>query len=66
MSLNYHIYRFKIFFNETIWLRLAFTMPPKLALWCFIRVHGCTGCAPGDEYKEAYDTFKVKHGIKNM
>jgi hypothetical protein len=46
-------------------MRIAFILPPKIALWCFTRVVAIRGDAP-DWYKETYDAWVVKHKISRM
>lgn len=46
-------------------MKIAFALPPKIALWCFIRVVAPRGDAP-DWYKETHDAWVIKYGIRRM
>lgn len=50
---------------DKIPMNIAYIVPPKLALWCFIRVVSLRGDCP-DWYKQTYDSFLLKHNIKRM
>jgi hypothetical protein len=54
-----------IYWFREIPMKIAFLLPPKIALWCFIRVVAIRGDAP-DWYKEAYDSWVVKYNIRRM
>lgn len=50
---------------EKVLLKFVWMIPPKIALWCFVRVVSLRGDCP-DWYKETYDAFKLKHSINGM
>jgi len=47
--------KLKFLWTEKIALWIAFRLPKRVVLWCFIRVHSLSGEAPCDGYKKAYD-----------
>lgn len=52
------------FFTYKIPMNLAFMLPHKIKLWCFIYVYGSDGKGPTDEYKEKYDFYALKYKVK--
>lgn len=53
-------------YPERMFLKMVWLIPPKIALWCFIRVvtYSEQGCP--DWYKEVHDSFMLGHRIKKM
>lgn len=51
--------------TQNIPMKIAFMLPRKIQLWCFVVVAGINGDCP-DWYKEGYDNFKMKFNIKGM
>jgi hypothetical protein len=51
---------------ERLFLKLVWMIPPKIALWCFVRVvsYSVDGCP--DWYKDVHDSFMLGHNIKKM
>lgn len=49
------------FFTEELPRKLAYLVPRKVALYCFIRVY-CNLDSPGPEYKDAYNMWEAGMG----
>lgn len=60
--LRYKIAQFKYFFSETLPWKIAWWLPSKIALYCFVRVFSIRGDCPPD-YVVTYEMWATKHGI---
>ena len=63
--MKYEIKWFFIKLRHKINIKLAYILPHRLVMWCFIRVHAESGEAPGS-YKEAYDYYTSKYKLDNL
>jgi len=57
---------FFIKLRHKFFIKLAFMMPHRLVMWCFIRVHGESGEGPGEDYCKASDYYCNKYKIKDL
>lgn len=53
-------------YPDRLFIKFAWMIPPRIALWCFIRVvtYSEDGCP--DWYKNVHDSFFLGHNIKKM
>jgi hypothetical protein len=55
----------KRFFIDDMPRKIAFAIPAKIALWCFVRVVAIRGDCP-QWYGETYSMFMIDNNIKRM
>lgn len=65
MRISYVTFSVRLWWRESIeklrW-RIAWLIPRKIALLCFVRVSASTREAPGPEYSNAYRAFEQGAG----
>lgn len=49
--------------KQSLSMRIAWLLPPKVLLWAFIRAYSLSGDAPDSGYKKTYDLVVKKYHI---
>lgn len=52
--------------RHKFFIKLAYWMPHRLVMWCFIRVHAESGECPGKDYNFAHDYYCNKYEINDL
>lgn len=64
LSIQYDLKRYDVrrFFEDGLWRRIAFRLPHKIKLWCFICVSANVTDRPPDQitYPVAYDQWEAR------
>lgn len=62
-QIRYQIAQIKYFLTETVPWKIAWLLPPRIALFAFVRVFAIREDCP-DAYSETYNMWTEKYGLK--